>query len=124
MEITRDPSSAEYQIRSCSADGVRVNDLLLRESFLLLPDLAPRPWPVQDLGALTLDSLAEALAAEPELIVFGSGARLCFPPAEVQGRLLERGIGVETMTTAAACRTYNLLAHDGRRAAAGLILPA
>jgi uncharacterized protein len=31
------------------------------------------------------------------------------------------GIGVETMDTPAACRTYNILASEGRRVVAALL---
>ena len=36
--------------------------------------------------------------------------------------LMARRIGVETMDTAAACRTYNILAGEGRHVLAALIL--
>ena len=58
----------------------------------------------------------------PELVLFGSGAALRFPrPAWVR-RLIEAGIGVETMDTGAACRTYNILAGEGRRVVAALLV--
>lgn len=58
----------------------------------------------------------------PELVLFGSGDRLRFPqPAWLQA-LAERRIGVETMDTAAACRTYNILAGEGRHVVAALLL--
>ena len=56
------------------------------------------------------------------MVIFGSGAKLRFvSPALLRG-LIERGIGVETMDTAAACRTYNILAQEGRRVVAALLL--
>ena len=62
------------------------------------------------------------LALEPELVVFGSGERLRFAaPALLRG-LIERRIGVETMDTAAACRTFNVLAGEGRCVVAALLL--
>ena len=66
--------------------------------------------------------LVEHAAEPPELVVFGSGTRLRFaPPALLRG-LMARRIGVETMDTAAACRTYNILAGEGRRVVAALLL--
>jgi uncharacterized protein len=56
------------------------------------------------------------------MVIFGSGKRLRFVrPALLQG-LINRGVGVETMDTQAACRTYNILAGEGRHVAAALIL--
>lgn len=65
------------------------------------------------------DALADRGAA---VVLFGSGARIRFPsPALLRG-LMRRGIGVETMDTAAACRTYNVLASEGRAVLAALLV--
>ncbi|MCW5671869.1 MAG: Mth938-like domain-containing protein [Hydrogenophaga sp.] len=83
------------------------------------------PWACQrfeDLTAEHFEQLASTMPEAPELVVFGSGARLRFVrPALLQG-LMERRIGVETMDTAAACRTYNILAGEGRRVVAALLI--
>jgi len=65
--------------------------------------------------------LAEGRSGAVELLLFGQGARMApVPPALRQG-LREAGIGLEPMDTGAACRTYNVLAAEGRRIAAALI---
>lgn len=76
----------------------------------------------EDLSAMHFALLAQMDAGKPELILFGSGTRLRFPnPPWLRG-LAEAGIGVETMDTAAACRTYNILAGEGRHVLAALLL--
>jgi uncharacterized protein len=75
----------------------------------------------EDLGAGHFEQL---LALKPELVVFGSGARLRFPPPAWLRALFAARVGVETMDTAAACRTYNVLASEGRSVVAALLLPA
>jgi uncharacterized protein len=57
-----------------------------------------------------------------EVVIFGSGTKLRFPKPAWIAPLVNRRIGVETMDTAAACRTYNILAQEGRVVAAALIL--
>ena len=59
---------------------------------------------------------------QPELVIFGSGARLSFVHPSLLRPLIERGIGVETMDTMAAARTFNILAGEGRRVAAALLI--
>ncbi len=59
----------------------------------------------------------------PELVIFGSGERLQFVSPGLYRCLIEAGIGVETMDTGAACRTYNVLASEGRSVVAALLLP-
>lgn len=83
-----------------------------------------RPWNCprfEDLGPAHFEELLDPAGVTPELVVFGSGARLRFVAPRLLRALLERGIGVETMDTAAACRTYNILAGEGRRVAAALL---
>jgi uncharacterized protein len=83
------------------------------------------PWNCERFDALTadhFDSLLVLSPEPPEVVVFGSGVRLRFlRPSLIRG-LIERRIGIETMDTAAACRTYNILAGEGRRVVAALLL--
>lgn len=81
-----------------------------------------QPWAVDAFGALTAAHFERAAALAPELVVFGSGARLRFPPPALMRALIERRIGFETMDTAAACRTYNVLVSEGRRVLAALLV--
>jgi uncharacterized protein len=79
-------------------------------------------WPCrrfEDLGAEHFAALAEL---ETEVIIFGSGSRIRFPQPAWLRPLMARRIGLETMDTAAACRTYNILAQEGRQCAAALLL--
>ena len=82
------------------------------------------PWGVDSLDALVAEHFNRLLALDPELVIFGSGNRLSFAPAALQAKLFERRIGIETMDTAAACRTFNVLAGEGRRVVAALLVEA
>jgi len=78
-----------------------------------------RPRCFDDLSAADFAPLTQS---RPELVLFGSGQRLRFPrPAWVRA-LIEAGIGIETMDTPAACRTWNILAAEGRRVVAALLV--
>jgi len=70
-----------------------------------------------------LDDAPPALPPDaPEVVLIGTGARQAFLPPAVTGALLSLGIGIETMTTQAAARTYNILMSEERRVLA-LLLP-
>ena len=64
------------------------------------------------------------IGVDAELIIFGSGVRNRFPPPAWLQPLMARRLGLETMDTPAACRTYNILASEGRNVVAALILEA
>jgi uncharacterized protein len=79
-------------------------------------------WPCarfEDLGPGHFSQLA---ALDAELVIFGSGARLRFPHPSWLAPLMDKRVGVETMDTPAACRTYNILAAEGRKVVAALLL--
>ena len=79
-------------------------------------------WQCARFEDLTEAHFSQLAASQPELVIFGSGARLRFPPPAFLRELMARRIGVETMDTLAACRTYNVLAGEGRRVTAALLI--
>lgn len=81
-------------------------------------------WQASSLAALTEDHFERVLALRPEVVIFGSGAQLRFAPPSLLRSLIAARIGVESMDTAAACRTYNVLASEGREVVAALLAPA
>jgi uncharacterized protein len=90
---------------------------------LLLPWRgAVLPWDADGFDALGAAHFERLLALAPELVIFGSGARLRFPPAAWLRGLIGERIGVEAMDTAAACRTYNVLVSEGRAVVAALLV--
>jgi uncharacterized protein len=90
---------------------------------LLVPSQGPvRHWQPRRIEELLAEHFEQALALQPELVIFGSGPRHRFVPAALHRGLIDARIGVETMDTAAACRTYNVLASEGRAVLAALLL--
>jgi uncharacterized protein len=80
------------------------------------------PWDADGFDALTPAHFERILALQPEVVIFGSGSRLRFPPPALLRALIERRIGVETMDTAAACRTYNVLVSEYRSVVGALLV--
>jgi uncharacterized protein len=80
-------------------------------------------WPVSSVQSLDLGALAPALELQPEVLLLGTGKRIRFPESALFATLAARGIGLEVMSTAAACRTFNILVNEERPVVAALILP-
>ena len=80
-------------------------------------------WGASTPGELTEAHFERIAALKPEVVIFGSGPRLQFVPPGLLRALITARIGVETMDTAAACRTYNVLVSEGRNVVAALLLP-
>jgi len=107
-------------VRSVNADGIRINDRLWSETIALTPKDVVEPWKPVAIASLTVEDFAVLLAQSPELIVVGTGASNEFPPRELTFAFARLGVGLEVMDTAAAARTFNVLAAEGRRVAAVL----
>lgn len=121
MKLQADRIEGQNAIARHGRDGVLVNGTEYRHSVIV-------PWTgrVAAWDAPSFDALGaahfEALAAfDPELVIFGSGARLRFVKPALLKSLIARRIGVETMDTGAACRTYNVLLAEGRSVLAALL---
>ena len=104
-------------------DGwVRVGATEYRANLVLMPDSIIADWAGGGFDGLTEADFAQLAAAKPDVAILGTGAALRFPPPRLTRALVEAGIGLEVMDTAAACRTYNILAAEGRKVAAGLLI--
>lgn len=120
LHATVIPSSNTF---NAYGDGwVEVNAARVDRSVVVFPDRPVLDWPVAGFDALDEAAFRFIADQDPELVVFGSGARLRFPHPRLLAPLTGRGIGVETMDVHAACRTYNILMAEGRRVAAALLL--
>lgn len=122
MQLSHDLPQGYLYFRSCAADAVTIVDRVLTKSFLLAPDRLVENWPVVRADEFDLAAIEAIVALDPEVVLLGTGTRQVFPPRETQAAFLKRRIGVEVMHNAAACRTYNLLAGEGRRVIAAVML--
>lgn len=124
MQLNLERPDYQYYLRGADGDSALVNDRRLRASFVIAPEALVEDWPVHDARSMVPSDLDALLALRPELLVLGTGATQVFPPALVMAACLQRGIGLEVMTNAAAARTYSVLAGEGRRVVAGFVFAA
>jgi uncharacterized protein len=122
MQLQLERPDHAFFLRAADGTGALVNDRRLTASFILTPDTLIETWPMQEVARMTPDDLEPLFALAPELVLLGCGDRQTFPPAATLAACLSRGIGLETMTNAAAARTFNVLAGEGRRVVAGFVL--
>ena len=122
MQLNLEHPDHEFLLRGADGAIAVVNDRQLSSSFILAPDRLIEDWPVSAVADLQPADLDAILSLEPEVILLGTGARQVFPGAAVAAAALGRGVGLEAMSNAAAARTFNVLASEGRRVVAAFIL--
>ena len=124
MRFSLDSDLNRHSITGYGPGWVRVNQQEFRRSVIVTPERLMSDWPPRTFGDL-VEAHFEAIAGlEPEIVLLGTGGRQRFPHPSLIRSLLERGVGVEIMDTAAACRTYNIIMLENRRVAAALLLLA
>ena len=124
MDLSLDRPEGYLFVRRVDAGSITLIDRELASSFLLAPDRVVENWPIDAAGKLEAGHVDALLVLLPELVILGTGDRQVFPAAAFMAGFLRKNIGIEVMDNAAAARTYNLLAGEGRRVVAGFILPA
>ncbi len=121
MRVAQDPVSA-VTIRHVERGAITIGEEVIKENVVLLREHILRGWTAADPQAITIADLEETLTHRPDVILLGTGWSNRLPPRELVFALARRGIGLETMDTPAACRTFNILLADGRNVAAVLIV--
>jgi uncharacterized protein len=122
MELALERPEDFLFIRRADAHRVTVVDREITASFILARDRVIEDWNPGDIAALAPQHLEPILALKTDVVLLGSGARQRFPSQAVLGAFLQRGIGIEVMDNAAAARTWNVLAGEGRNVVAAFIL--
>lgn len=100
---------------------VTVNQDKHHKNLILLPDTIIPEWTEATFDTLTSADMEKLLELGTEIVLLGTGQRLRFPPGALIRPFAPAGIGLEIMDLQAACRTYNILAAEGRKVAAALL---
>jgi uncharacterized protein len=117
------PDKVDVQTITAYGPGwVAVNGEKFTRSLLITSQGLKQTWTANAFDELSEPDFAPLASLGCEVLLFGSGNRLRFPKTEWLPALIAQRIGVESMDTAAACRTYNILAGEGRSVAAVLLL--
>jgi len=117
------PDRIETQSVTAYGPGwIAIQGEKITHSVLITSEGLRLDWNCQNFEDLGPQHFAQLADLDVELIIFGSGERLRFPKPEWQVGLMQRRLGLETMDTHAACRTYNILAGEGRKVAAALLV--
>ena len=122
MKIQPDRSEGVNIVTRHDASGIWVGSTRFATSLLVPWQGEVQRWAPAGVEQLQAGHFEQALSLRPELVIFGSGPRHRFVAPALLRCLIEARIGVETMDTAAACRTYNVLASEGRAVLGALLL--
>jgi uncharacterized protein len=123
MKLFREVNADLNLVTAYDTSSVSINGQTYTESLVLMPDQLLTPWiGKRSLPELALEDVAVLRDLKRPVVLIGTGAKQRFPAHALLVPLIEAGIGFEIMDTGSACRTYNILASEGRNVAAALII--
>ena len=117
MKFCLDEGATRFRVAAYGEGGYRIADQWLAGPCLLAPDRLWADWTPRGAPTLLAPEDLEAAIAEwpPEVLLLGTGQQQVLPDPSLVVAMAARRIAVEAMASPPACRTYNLLAGDGRR---------
>jgi uncharacterized protein len=121
MDLRWDRPGKHLFVREVSERGIRVVDDWYTGSLLISASTLISDWPARDFESLDESLLEPVFQMQPDVVLIGTGGQQKFLSPELMVGFFNRGIGAETMTTLAACRTFNILVSEQRRVVAALL---
>ena len=109
-------------ITGYSAGFVEINRQRYSTNLIVMADKLLIDWQATDFASLTAAHFVQILALKPEVVILGTGEKHQFLHPKTVQNLTDNGVPLECMTTAAACRTYNILMSEGRNVVAALLI--
>jgi uncharacterized protein len=109
-------------VRKLVRGEIQIGNDVYRENLVLQPTKVIPGWAVADTGSIVANDFAKYLSTDTEIVLLGTGWETRIPDRELVFAMARRGIGFESMQTPAACRTFNILAGEGRAVTAFLII--
>ena len=113
MQFTKEPI-LDLTIKEIDAKSIKIGDKQINHSIVLSPTKIIGKWSRNNVKKLTLDDFKNIITITPDIILLGKGKNLIFPPRELIFQMEKLDIGLEVMSTQAACRTFNLLISEYR----------
>ena len=113
-------------ITAYSEAYIEINKQRFGHSLIVMPELCLHDWNVKHSTEIGLSQVAKLIelhrSHKIEVLLLGTGEKQHFLTGAPYFALAEKGITIECMSTAAACRTYNILMSEGRQVMAVLMV--
>ncbi len=121
MDFNLQKPGDHHHIRATSVLGILIGEEYYRGTVLVSAQVLRNDWPPASVGELRELHLEAVFELQPEVVLIGTGIKQVFLPPKLMVMFYQKGIGIEVMTTHAACRTFNVLVSEGRNVVAALM---
>jgi uncharacterized protein len=121
MQFTLEGSNSGYLIDGYEENNITINQRSYETGLCLCNRTIIENWLSPAIEELRAECFKDLLKLEPELIILGTGLDFRLPNIALAAELQLLGVSIESMSTGAACRTYNVLVSERRPVAAALM---
>ena len=122
MKLHADAQSALNTVTAHGEGFIDINAVRYEHSVFTMPEGQVQTLKAPHFSALNEQVFRDLAALEPELVILGTGKNQHFLHPKLTSALLEQRIGIESMSSAAAARTYNILMAEGRKVLGAFII--
>lgn len=122
MKLHLTTAENQHLITGYGEDFIEINKKRYAQNLIVLANQLILDWNAKNFAALSAENFILITDIKPEVVLLGTGSTHRFLHPKITQNLTEIGIPIECMTTAAACRTYNILMSEGRNVAAALLM--
>ncbi|CAM4381935.1 MAG: hypothetical protein LEGION0398_MBIBDBAK_01093 [Legionellaceae bacterium] len=122
MQLSLNTNNGQYYIKAFAPGEIIINEKTYKKSIIISPIKIIDDWLPQSLDEIKLSDLGIIETLKPDIVLLGTQKKTYFSRQDIIAFFYAKNIGIEIMNTNVACRTFNVLASEGRNIVAGLML--
>ncbi|MDA0909948.1 MAG: MTH938/NDUFAF3 family protein [Proteobacteria bacterium] len=123
MQLEHEKPDTPIFVKHYKSGELTLSQQTLRHSVIITPDqIVNDSWGVKSIDGLSLDAIEPFIELDAHIYLLGTGATPQIPSQAIIIAFARLGKSIDFMDSAAACRTFNILANEGRRVAAAIIV--
>ena len=123
MQLEHDKPDTQIYVKHYKSGELALSQQTFCNSVIITPkDIIDNKWDIRTINELTLKLIEPLFELDAQVYLLGTGAYAAIPPHEIIAAFARLGKSIDFMDSAAACCTFNILANEGRRVVAAIIV--
>ncbi len=123
MEVGISVPDTQIFVKAHTDQSIVLNTSTHENSIVISPEkIINSHWDCKDIKSISEDQLIEIFKIPADAYLIGTGEKQLFPDMKIYQFCQLQNKAVDFMNSPAACRTFNMLASEGRSIIAAIII--
>ncbi|WP_100551375.1 Mth938-like domain-containing protein [Caedibacter taeniospiralis] len=123
MQLAHEKPDTVIYVKHYQHGQLTLPQKILHNSVIITPEMILQEnWGVRDIDKLDVHELSGFIGFDANIYLLGTGRTIQIPKDEIIIAFARLGKSLDFMDSAAACRTFNILANEGRNVVAAIIV--